>query len=688
MGVLHGRDVLYSIPKLFMNDIGDICKGLAPQFGMQSPNIVVDVSNVSYKVGKDAQSVSNYLVKCAKIGVEFIPVCDGKRPISKQAKNVRNANREKSRIQSHLLRTEVLTLTHKLKNNSLTDSEKNDIREDVAKKQRSMKSKETQSKNIIQPNFTEKLIEELEQTGAHSRNIAGGSVGKVIVAEFQADAVMMGIVESQKTLMVMTDDADIPIISGDGCIAIKFYTKDGDIELVSTCRGTLDNAYQFLSEATKERTKVMSAKFPIFEEVTDRKLRALMCLYLGCDVYPKGLTGVGAKKLSDMINVKFPKFKEKHQHATLYEYLKNDIKSMKDSVVVLMDAAGEQTSTNDCNKSLPELLRSFVVGTEGRKEWKQRTKLPPKPSELGPVKDKVFMSTARRARLTLRRVDQTMDKSSKGKVGTRVQPQNMPEHANSCACYWPGCSVDESSPPQTMVECKMESCHRKVHPLCQDLAETANEWIHQENQPYCCECHPKQPIPSGACQEDALFSPNYTNVVSLMKSAGCDMDDSQCAGFQLLSCRYVDEFNSTERKLALKNVNKAEKEAKGKWKKLQKLAEHRSTNQTHSQLTNLTKRSHEAISVADDPAEEKEATPDRSSNVGPTITPSPDNRHNLRRRAQPLPITLPPPPPPPKPKRGKYVAAPLTIIIQAWPISVKSLSSRENSQLRNQNGNR
>ena len=322
MGVLHGRDVLYSIPKLFMNDIGDICKGLAPQFGMQSPNIVVDVSNVSYKVGKDAQSVSNYLVKCAKIGVEFIPVCDGKRPISKQAKNVRNANREKSRIQSHLLRTEVLTLTHKLKNNSLTDSEKNDIREDVAKKQRSMKSKETQSKNIIQPNFTEKLIEELEQTGAHSRNIAGGSVGKVIVAEFQADAVMMGIVESQKTLMVMTDDADIPIISGDGCIAIKFYTKDGDIELVSTCRRTLDNAYKFLSEATKERTKVMSAKFPIFEEVTDRKLRALMCLYLGCDVYPKGLTGVGAKKLSDMINVKFPKFKEKHQHATLYEYLK------------------------------------------------------------------------------------------------------------------------------------------------------------------------------------------------------------------------------------------------------------------------------------------------------------------------------------------------------------------------------
>ena len=73
MGVLHGREVLYSLPKLFMNDIGDMCKGLAQLSNMQ-PTIDVDVSNVSYKVGKDAQSVANYLVKCVNIGVKFIPV--------------------------------------------------------------------------------------------------------------------------------------------------------------------------------------------------------------------------------------------------------------------------------------------------------------------------------------------------------------------------------------------------------------------------------------------------------------------------------------------------------------------------------------------------------------------------------------------------------------------------------------
>ena len=33
-----------------------------------------------------------------------------------------------------------------------------------------MKSKENQSRNVIQPNFEAKLIKELGQTGVHSRN--------------------------------------------------------------------------------------------------------------------------------------------------------------------------------------------------------------------------------------------------------------------------------------------------------------------------------------------------------------------------------------------------------------------------------------------------------------------------------------------------------------------------------------
>ena len=66
-----------------------------------------------------------------------------------------------------------------------------------------------------------------------------------------------------------------------------------------------------------------------------------------------------------------------------------------------MEAAGHALHITDHHKSVPELLQIFHVGTECRKEWKQRSKLPPKPSELGPIADMNFMSTATRAKLTM-----------------------------------------------------------------------------------------------------------------------------------------------------------------------------------------------------------------------------------------------------------------------------------------------
>ena len=51
-------------PGLCVNDIGDIYKGLASSKpAIQTPTIDVDCSNAAYKVGRDAQSVSNFLMK-------------------------------------------------------------------------------------------------------------------------------------------------------------------------------------------------------------------------------------------------------------------------------------------------------------------------------------------------------------------------------------------------------------------------------------------------------------------------------------------------------------------------------------------------------------------------------------------------------------------------------------------------
>ena len=107
-----------------MHDISNMCKGLAAESNLQTPTIDVDCSNVCFKVGKDAQSVANFLTKWSRIGAKIAPVCDGKRPISKQATNKREANRERNRIKAHTIHIDILPLQRKLKTESLTASEK------------------------------------------------------------------------------------------------------------------------------------------------------------------------------------------------------------------------------------------------------------------------------------------------------------------------------------------------------------------------------------------------------------------------------------------------------------------------------------------------------------------------------------------------------------------------------------
>jgi hypothetical protein len=86
--------------------------------------------------------------------------------------------------------------------------------------------------------------------------------------------------------------------------------------------------------------------------------------------------------------------------------------SIKTNVALLMEAAGEFVSTEDLEaKSVPELLEAFAVGTQKRKEWIQSTKVPPKPSQLGPVAEMNFMSTATLGKLQMRKGVKTKNES-------------------------------------------------------------------------------------------------------------------------------------------------------------------------------------------------------------------------------------------------------------------------------------
>ena len=73
------------------------------------------------------------------------------------------------------------------------------------------------------------------------------------------------------------------------------------------------------------------------------------------------------------------------------------LREMKTNVIALMNAAGDSYGALDLSKSIPEMIEMFLVGTKQRNARKERS--PPKPSELGPIKDMKFPSTAKMGKL-------------------------------------------------------------------------------------------------------------------------------------------------------------------------------------------------------------------------------------------------------------------------------------------------
>jgi hypothetical protein len=79
----------------------------------------------------------------------------------------------------------------------------------IVQLERNCKSAETALANIISEYLPDLLIVESEQSAAHTKNNAHGFVANVMIAKFQANAVMMGRCVNRQSLMAMTSDADI-----------------------------------------------------------------------------------------------------------------------------------------------------------------------------------------------------------------------------------------------------------------------------------------------------------------------------------------------------------------------------------------------------------------------------------------------------------------------------------------------
>ena len=76
------------------------------------------------------------------------------------------------------------------------------------------------------------------------------------------------------------------------------------------------------------------------------------------------------------------------------------------------------------------------MGTESRKTWNERIKIPPKPSELGPINGVSFVLTSTQAQLKTKQVDVKMSQDDEGTSTTLDHSSDSNEEDMSQPDYY------------------------------------------------------------------------------------------------------------------------------------------------------------------------------------------------------------------------------------------------------------
>jgi hypothetical protein len=154
----------------------------------------------------------------------------------------------------------------------------------------------------------------------------GNDVLEVIQSEFQADSTMAGAIVHNDAEMVLTADSDLAALVGNKCVGIKKFTfvdrsKNKlvkDLEIFSADMATIR---VLVDRFCIDYSTVAPAKYPVFDDVTDMKVRALIAVAIGCDVHLTGVPGVTGKVVYEML------MKFKGQNKPLDEYFDSMMES-------------------------------------------------------------------------------------------------------------------------------------------------------------------------------------------------------------------------------------------------------------------------------------------------------------------------------------------------------------------------
>lgn len=202
---------------------------------------------------------------------------------------------------------------------------------------------------------------------------------------------------------------------------------------------------------------------------------------------------------------------------------------VKESVVALMEAAGEIVSAED-QKNLPlgALVDNFLTGTEKTKMWGRGSKSS-KPSQQGPI-DKLDYSSATKI---------AKDLKKKNKIERKERKENQNREDTNL----PDSPTEDADVPESPT--------------------TENETVPNVTTP-----------------------PDYLKSHLLIHAAGIDLTDKRMAGLQLFAMRAKKQMGE----MNVNDVMELRAKADENWKKLQEAATKRSVRRTATQNLNVRKK--------------------------------------------------------------------------------------------------
>ncbi|MGH7954337.1 MAG: hypothetical protein ACREOZ_00075, partial [Gloeomargaritales cyanobacterium] len=254
----------------------------------------------------------SYLPSTSLISSIITVVCDGdKRHHSKRASIERIAAREGARIDSIIMRGELMPVAEELQNGNCSDVEKVEQTAKKDKLVKAVKGAEDRSSAQLLDDFVPKLRHAAESatTCKNEKQVATISFVQAI---FQADAMIAYRCIHGDTDIIMSPDSDFAMLGGVHCIAVKtfIYTVRNPviskIVVASGCKSAIDIIPRSLgiSDAC-----IVVPKFPVFDGQSPA-LRAAIAVGLLCDQFPGGVKGTGPAAIMENLKSHIGKTEE------------------------------------------------------------------------------------------------------------------------------------------------------------------------------------------------------------------------------------------------------------------------------------------------------------------------------------------------------------------------------------------